>query len=122
MKTSMKLLAVAGLVLAASSPAVAHHSAAMFDSGKVITIEGIVKEFQWTNPHTWVQIVVTDAAGKQVEWAIESGAPNGMARQGWKRNSLVPGDKVAIAINPLRDGRAGGFLVNATKNGVKVGR
>lgn len=122
MKTSIKILAAVALALGASSSAFAHHSAAMFDSAKVITLDGVIKEFQWTNPHTWVQIVVRDASGKDVEWSIESGAPNGMQRQGWKRTSLVPGDKVTLAINPLKDGRAGGFLVNATKGGLKVGR
>ena len=122
MKISVKFAVVVTLALAASSPALAHHSAAMFDFQKTVTLEGVVKEFQWTNPHSWVQLMVADASGKQVEWAIESGAPNGMARQGWKRTSLTPGDKATILVHPLRDGSAGGFLINASMNGVKVGK
>jgi hypothetical protein len=122
MRASRKILAAAALALVASSSAHAHHSAAMFDFTKTVMLDGVIKEFQWTNPHSWVQIVVKEASGKEVEWAIESGAPNGMARQGWKRTSLKPGDKAQLAIHPLRDGSAGGFLVTASMGGVKVGR
>ena len=122
MKLSTKILAAVAIALTGTSSAYAHHSAAMFDFTKTVMLDGVVREFQWTNPHSWVQIVVKDASGKEVEWAIESGAPNGMARQGWKRTSLKPGDKAQIAIHPLRDGSAGGFLVTASMNGVKVGR
>ena len=63
-------------------PALAHHSFAMFDAEKTVSIEGTVKEFQWTNPHSWILMTVSGAQGEQ-QWAIEMGGPSGLARQGW---------------------------------------
>ena len=114
-------LTVAGAAL--SAPAVAHHSFAMFDNKQEMTLDGTVKEFQWTNPHSWVQLVAKDPkTGKDIEWSIEAGSPNGLARQGWSRHSAKPGDKAQIVIHPLKDGSAGGSLVSLTVNGAKVGR
>ena len=124
MKVSRAVLAGAlgtGLMLAAPA-AIAHHSFAMFDYAKNVPISGTIKEFQWTNPHAWVQVLVRDAAtGKDVEWSIECGSPNMMARQGWKRESLKAGDKVTIVIHPLKSGVMGGSLVSAAVNGVPIG-
>ncbi len=124
MKTSQQLLIVAGLASAAlaAAPALAHHSFAMFDNDKSITIEGTVKEFQWTNPHIWVQVMVKDASGKEVEWSVEGGSPNGLSRQGWSRRSANAGDKVSVVVHPLKDGNAGGSLISMEINGKKVGR
>ena len=121
-KTTLILAGVAATTLV-SAPAFAHHSFAMFDNNKTVTLDGTVKEFQWTNPHSWVQLVVHDqTSGKDVEWSIEGGSPNGLERQGWTRHSLKPGDKAAVDIHPLKDGTAGGSLVDATVNGEKVGK
>ena len=114
------LLALA-LASAAAAPVLAHHSFAMFDSQKTVTLEGTVREFQWTNPHTWIQIVVKDPSGKDVEWSVEGGSPNGLSRDGWSRQSLKPGDKASVAIHPLKDGTNGGSLVSATVNGQPIG-
>ena len=114
-------LVIAATGLLGAAPAFAHHSFAMFDSAKSVTLNGTIKEFQWTNPHSWVQVVVKDASGKDVEWAIEGGSPNGLARQGWKRTSLKAGDKAVLVIHPMKDGSNGGSLVTATVNGVQVG-
>ena len=108
MKT--KLLAL----IAGSGPALAHHSFAMFDRDKEVTIVGTVKEFQWTNPHSWIQVNVPNKAGKMVEWSIEGGSPNIMVRQGWKRDIMKPGDKVTVVLNPMKDGSPGGSLVRVT--------
>ena len=123
MQVSKKMLALAGFaaVALAAAPAFAHHSFAMFDNTKNVTLEGTIKEFQWTNPHSWVQIVVKDASGKDVEWSIEGGSPNGLARQGWKRTSLKPGDKAVLVMHPLKDGTAGGSLVTVSVGGVQIG-
>jgi len=123
MQVSKKIMALAGVaaVSLAAAPAFAHHSFAMFDSAKNVTLEGTIKEFQWTNPHSWVQIVVKDASGKDVEYSIEGGSPNGLARSGWKRTSLKPGDKAVLVMHPLKDGTAGGSLVTVSVNGVPVG-
>lgn len=124
MKTYKNLMALMGVAVASltAAPAMAHHSFAMFDNQKSVTLEGTVKGFQWTNPHSWVQFVVKDpATGKDVEWSIEGGSPSGLARQGWKRTSLKPGDRAEIIIHPLKDGSNGGSLVNASVGGVRIG-
>jgi len=114
--------AIAGaFIAAAGAPVLAHHSFAMFDSSKNVTLQGTVKEFQWTNPHAWIYLMVKDAAGADVEWGIEGGGPNGLARFGWTRTSLKPGDKAVIVVHPLRDGTSGGQLVNVTVNGQRLG-
>ena len=122
MRISKALIAALGAALALGAvPASAHHSFAMFDNAKTVTLEGTVKEFQWTNPHSWVQLMVKDGSGKEVEWSIEGGSPNGLSRQGWKRTSMKPGDKAKIAIHPMKDGAPGGSLVEATVDGAKIG-
>jgi hypothetical protein len=114
---------VAALAIAAAIavPAQAHHSFAMFDNQKTVTLDGAVKQFQWTNPHTWIQIVVKDANGHSEEWSIEGGSPNGLARTGWKRDSLKPGDHAIVVIHPLKDGSNGGSLVTVSVNGAIIG-
>jgi hypothetical protein len=102
-------VAISAAVLAAgalSGPALAHHSFAMFDQTRQVTVNGTVKEFQWTNPHAFIELV--DASGKL--WSVELNSPNNLIRQGWKRTAMKPGDKVSVVINPLRDGQAGGLF------------
>ena len=93
-----KTLSLAALVASAFAvPALAHHSFAMFDSDKTLTMTGTVKEFEWTNPHSWLRVMVEDqASGKTLQWALEMGAPAQQARVGWKPDSVKPGDKVTI--------------------------
>jgi hypothetical protein len=93
------------------SVADAHHSFAMFDLAKDVTVEAVVKEVQFTNPHVWLQILVDDGKGGQTEWSIESGAPGMMLRNGWKPSTLKPGDKVTLTMHPLKNGSPGGSLV-----------
>jgi hypothetical protein len=110
------------LLAAAALPAIAHHSFSMFDAQKEVVLKGAVKEFQWSNPHTWIQLNVTDDSGKVVEWSIEGGSPNLVGRQGWKRNTFKPGDQVQITVHPLRDGQPGGSFVRAVlADGRKLG-
>ena len=108
-----RLLLSCLLLASAALPVAAHHSFSMFDETKEVVLKGEVKEFQWSNPHTWIQLNVADASGKVVEWSIESGSPNLLGRQGWKRNTLKPGDQLEVTINPLRDGQPGGSFVRA---------
>jgi hypothetical protein len=103
---ALGLAAIAAAIYAA--PAFAHHSFAMFDAEKRVTLEGTVKEFQWTNPHSWILIMVPNAQGADEQWAIEMGAPGGLARQGWVPKTLTPGMKVTATIHPLKDGTHGG--------------
>ena len=105
--------AIAGALLAGGS-AFAHHSFAMFDKDKEVTLVGEVKDFQWTNPHVWLQLVTQDEAGQPVEWGIEMASVNILAREGWKKTSFKPGDKVTVVIHPLRDGSHGGAMIRAT--------
>ena len=97
----------------------------MFDAGTRITLTGTVKEFQWTSPHCWIQLLVTDPARPKaapVEWGIEMDNPVGLSRHGWKRGSLKPGDTIVVVAHPLRDGSRGGQVVSVTKDGKPVGR
>ena len=106
--------AFGALVLAFSAPAYVHHSGAMFDGEKVITITGTVTEFSWTNPHASFRVDVPNGAGKLESWAIEMNSPNNLVHEGWKRTSIKAGDKVTVKINPLRDGRPGGRYIGIT--------
>jgi hypothetical protein len=119
----MSLVAVLALM---GTSAFAHHSRSMFDQTKQITLVGTVKEFQWTNPHCWIQVLVPDPSSpsvEPVEWGIEMGAPVELMRKGWKPGSLNPGDKVTIIINPLRDGQHGGLVLSVTgPDGKTLGR
>ena len=99
----------------------AHHSFAMFDMTKDLTLNGTVRQFRWESPHSWLQIIAQDSSGKSVEWSVEMGAPNALYRRGWRQASAKAGDKVSVVVHPLRDGRAGGSLVSAVlANGVQL--
>ena len=110
------LVAVSVAVLAGvSAPALAHHSGSMFDPTKTVTLEGTVKEFQYTNPHSWLQIVVVGTDGKPVEWGFESEGPSTLLRAGIKAKSFTPGEKVTVICHPMKDGRSAGSLMSVTK-------
>ena len=112
---NVKFLAVAGLALPLfAGQALAHHSFAMFDPEKLITQTGLVKEFEWTNPHVWIHIMVQDQSGKAVEYSFEMQAVAQATSGGWRPDSVRPGDKVTIEYHPLKDGSRGGELVAAT--------
>jgi hypothetical protein len=99
----------------------AHHSFAMFDFTRTLEIAGSVKQFQWSNPHAWLDVIVTDPTGTQTVWGVEMSSPGALYREGWRMNSVTAGDKVVVVIHPLRDGRSGGSLVSATlPSGVKL--
>ena len=104
-------LGLAAALIAAATPALAHHSTAMFDFAKTVEYEATVKEFLWTNPHTWTTVTV---AGKNAgEYGLEGMSPNYLSRNGWSKRTLKPGDKVLLQVHPLKDGRKGGFMVSA---------
>jgi hypothetical protein len=108
------LIGIAATLTASS--ALAHHSHAMFDLDKQVTLTGTVKEFDWNNPHCWIQVLVPDPKDPNaptVEWGVEMGAPIQLIRHGWKPSSLKPGDKITVVVNPLRDGRPGGQIISA---------
>ena len=105
----------AAAALCLSAPmALAHHSFAMFDLEKEVTVEAVVKELQYRNPHVWIQLMVPDGRGGQTEWSIEGGAPGMMTRAGWKSSTLKPGDKVTLVMHPLKSGQPSGSLIRVT--------
>ncbi|MEO6341368.1 MAG: DUF6152 family protein [Caulobacteraceae bacterium] len=106
-------LAALGLMLAAG-PALAHHSAAMFDRTKKVTVTGVVKDFQYTQPHSWIDVNVPEPKGKTVEWSFEGGTPGQMKAVGLSPSTLKSGDKVTITGYPLRDGRPGAAFLEVT--------
>ena len=106
--------------LLAALPLLAHHSFTMFDMSKQVTLVGTVTEFQWTNPHSYIEIDVPDAQGAVKHWSIEMGSPSILQQSGWKFSSLKKGDKATLVINPLKSGQLGGFLGKATLPNGKV--
>jgi hypothetical protein len=106
------LLAVV-LVLSGVLPATAHHSAAMFDQQKKVELTGTVREFQWTNPHCYIQLVVKNAQGREEEWSLEMGAPMYLYNRGWRPSTVKAGDQLKVTIAPLRNGQRGGLLTDA---------
>jgi hypothetical protein len=113
-------LAVAALL---AVPALAHHSGAMFDSTKTVELTGTVKDFQWTNPHTWIQLNVSDGNGQQVEWSIEGGSPGTLSRSGWRPSTFSAGKQVSIKIHPMLNGAPSGSFVGAKfADGSTLGR
>jgi len=113
MKRIVAVVVIGLAIVLATQSAFAHHSAAMFDNQKVKELSGTIKEFQWKNPHVWIQIYVQNAAGVKEEWSIECGGPNSLSRQGWRPTTFKPGDVVNIRVNPMKDGSTGGQFVGA---------
>jgi hypothetical protein len=96
-------------------PVYAHHSFAMFDAEKTVTMKGTVKELEWTNPHAWLRVMVNDEkAGKPVVWALELSSPARLKTMGMQADSVKPGDAVSVTFHPMRDGTRGGQFLAAT--------
>jgi len=111
MKSKLTLVALGFLMLA--GPALAHHSFSMFDRDTTLTLNGTVKQLEWTNPHSWLYVMV-DENGKTVEYPLEMQAIGQSVKNGWKADSVKPGDKVSAVIHPLRSGSHGGQLLYVT--------
>jgi len=107
-------LASGAAALALGTAAQAHHSRAMFDLQRPVELTGTVREFQFTNPHCYIQLVVRNDRGIEEEWSVEMGAPSHLRGAGWKKSTLKAGDRIRVTIAPLRNGRRGGELVRAT--------
>jgi hypothetical protein len=114
------MLVGAALSLVASQ-AFAHHSGAIFDDQRSMTLSGTVKTFQWTNPHCWIQLIVLGDKGP-AEWSVEMGSPSQLFHGGWKPKSVQPGDKIAVVVHPMRDGTNAGLFMSATlADGMPIG-
>jgi hypothetical protein len=101
-------------IFGGATPVLAHHSFTMFDMTKRLTLTGTVTSFEWTNPHSYIEIDVPDDKGAVKHWSIELGSPSILMQSGWKFKSLKTGDKVTLIINPMKSGQNGGFLSTAT--------
>jgi Family of unknown function (DUF6152) len=109
--TLLAALAVAG----AAVPAMAHHSGAMFEPTKEVTLSGTVKEFQFTNPHSWLLVDVKGPDGKITTWGFEAEGPSSMTRAGIRLRDFTPGTPVTITGHPMKDGRPAALWVKATR-------
>jgi len=119
----MKKLAFIALLsvgVAVAVPLFAHHSSAAMDSSKTVTIDGVVKEFRWGNPHCWLDVEVADGKGATALWSFEMTSPQILARNGWKSTTIKFGDKVKVVGNPMRNGDPGGLFVRVTLPDGKV--
>ena len=111
---TLRIAWVSALLLLVAGSVSAHHSFAMFDRSKETTIVGVVEDFQWTNPHSWIELDVPNESGGADKWSIELNSPNNLSRQGWKSTSVKPGDRISVIIWPLRSGEKGGLFISLT--------
>jgi hypothetical protein len=119
---NFKTMVLAGVLVAIAAPALAHHSFSMFDRERSVTVSGTVAEYEWTNPHVWIHLMVPDEKGAAREWGFEMQAIAQDSAGGWRSDSVKPGDKVSVEFHPLKDGTRGGQLVSATlANGQHLG-
>lgn len=102
------IAATLGAVVVVASVVAAHHSPIIFDRTRQVKLNGVVKEFRWSNPHSWILIDVANDKGTLATWSIEMGSPNHLAKVGWRASTLKAGDRISVVVYPLRDGEAGG--------------
>lgn len=112
----MKGLAIAAAaaiaVMITSAAAYAHHSAAGIDQTRTVTEEGVVKQFKWANPHSWIEVEVPNAKGGSDIWNLEMNPPSYLIRAGWKSTTIKPGDKIKFTARPFKNGDPGGIFVS----------
>jgi len=99
---------IGGSLIAMGGAAMAHHSFAMFDTDNQIELEGVVREFKYTSPHTFILLEVKAQDGSTTVWNLEGGTPSALVRDGWSSQSLKPGDELKMMVAPLRSGAPGG--------------
>ena len=109
-----RLLAGGAALMLLAPPVAAHHSGAMFDTAHTVTLTGVVRQFQYTNPHCYIQIEVEGGSSAR-EWSVEMAAPSHLQRMGWRKATLKPGDRIKVTIAPLRNGDPGGEVREVTK-------
>ncbi len=118
----MSSLLLSLVLLAAAAPVTAHHSPAMFEMAKRVQLTGVVREFQWTNPHSYIQLLVKDRSGKDAEWSLEMAAPTYLYNNGWRPSTLKKGDAIIVTMAPLASGARGGLIISVTTaDGRKLG-
>ena len=104
-----------GLLVITAVTAIAHHSATMFDDKKTVTVEGVVKKFEYTNPHSWLWVDVTGKDGKVTTWGFEAEGPTTLQRAGIRPSDFKVGTKLTISGNPMKDGKPAAIWVDATR-------
>ena len=114
-------IACGSLAVLFAGDALAHHAYGEYDVNKEVTIRGIVKRFQWTSPHIWVELMARDPRGKEADWPIEGAGPLVLRQSGWSRDCIKPGDRIEMVIHPRKDGSSGGSLVTALIHGRYIG-
>ena len=110
---AMRVLLVMAAAISAGS-AIAHHSNAMFDQKNRLELTGTVREFKWSNPHCYIQLLVKDGSGKEKDWSIEMGAIPYLKIGGWRPSTLKAGDRIRVVVSPLRKGGNAGLFFSAT--------
>ena len=116
------ILPVMALLVVAPAIAFAHHSFAMFNRDQTMSVTGMVKDYEWANPHVWIHVMVSDEKGVPREWGFEMQSIAQDSRAGWRPDSVKPGDKITVEFHPLKDGTRGGQLASAVlANGARLG-
>jgi hypothetical protein len=108
MRQRLSVILIGGSLIAMGGAAMAHHSFAMFDTDNQIELEGVVREFKYTSPHTFILLEVKAQDGSTTVWNLEGGTPSALVRDGWSSQSLKPGDELKMMVAPLRSGAPGG--------------
>jgi hypothetical protein len=111
---SVRIAVLLALAIGVAASAYAHHSAAGIDQTKTVSQEGVVKEFKWANPHSWIELEVKNAKGDVEVWNLEMNPPSYLVRAGWKSTTIKPGDKVKFSARPFKNGDPGGLFVSIT--------
>ena len=107
-----QMVVAAALIAVTAGTSSAHHSFAAFDTNAERTISGTVKQFDWTNPHTWIWVDVPNEQGGVDVFGFEGMSPNYLARRGWTKSTVKPGDEISITFRPMRDGSKGGMFMS----------
>ena len=108
------------LALSIAATALPHHSPAVFDRTREVKLVGVVKEFRWSNPHSFIELEVRNEKGEMVQWAVEMNPPSYLVKAGWKSSTIKPGQTVTVIINPLRTSEPAGKFVSITLEDGKV--
>ncbi len=120
-KAARRIALLGTLLAGVATLALAHHSYSAFDMSGEKTLSGVVKKFDYTNPHSWIWLDVKNDQGGVDTWGIEGMSPNYLSRRGWNRQTLKPGDKVTITFHPTKEGLGGSFVSGVKENGEKLG-
>ena len=109
------VISMFALIASLTMTVAAHHSGTMFEEKKTVTLEGVVREFQYTNPHSWLLVDVTNKDGSVTTWGFEAEGPSTLIRAGIRKSDFAPGTPVTITGHPMRDGPPAAAWMKATR-------